>query len=219
MDKNRPRLLWTSDWHTDDANVIEYDNRPFRDIKHQNQELVKRFNSVARPQDITYFLGDMGRGICGIINKLNGTHILVVGNHDHIGPYAAIQCGFAAVIYFGAVRLGKHLVTFSHCPLRGIWREDVTGMTNSKPGENWHGESRHQLFSIEDQGHHHLHGHTHKERADAILGKQLDVGVRAHNYFPVTTSFVESRLLHASGSQDDQKTKKSKKNTTAATSN
>lgn len=198
MDKNQPRYLFTSDWHTQDFNALRYDNRPFKNADHQDRELVKRFNSVARPQDTTYFLGDLGRGINDIIPRLNGTKILVFGNHDHLGVYSALASGFSAAIYSGSIRIGKNLVTFSHCPLRGIFREDVTGMKGAAPGEKWHGESRHGLFSIQDHGQFHIHGHTHSDPQDVILDKQLDVGVMGHNFFPVTISYIESWIAKAS---------------------
>jgi calcineurin-like phosphoesterase family protein len=197
MDKTLPRILMTSDLHLGDPKAIDYDSRPFRDIDHQNKEIVKRFNSVIRPQDILYMLGDLGRGIFDVLHLINGTKVLCYGNHDHFGTSSALNRGFSAAIYSGSLRFGKNILTFSHCPLREVFREDVTGMRGAVSGENWHGESRHQMFSIPDYGQHHAHGHVHSKKGQAIMGRQLDVGVTAHDYFPVTQSYIE-KWLHKS---------------------
>jgi len=154
--------------------------------------LVKRYNQTVDPEDCCYFLGDLGRDIKKVLPKLNGTKIFIPGNHDHIGVYAALEIGFAAVIHNGAIKVGSKIITMSHCPLRGVFREDVTGMKGSVEGDNWHGESRHQMFSIEDHGGLHIHGHNHSTKKQSKLGRQWDIGVKGNNWAPVSISSIES---------------------------
>jgi len=130
-----------------------------------------------------------------IINRLKGTKILILGNHDK-GMASMLAMGFDAVMYSSSLVVAKQRVTMSHCPLVGIKREDTTGMRGSQLGENWHGEFRHgSKFSLPDFGQFHLHGHIHSPnggRSVRVLDKQYDVGVDANNYRPVNISCIES---------------------------
>jgi len=77
---------YISDWHYGHKNAIRFDNRPFLSLEEMNAALIERWNSVVEPGDVTYILGDMFW--CGpseaipVMEKLNGTKILVRGNHD-----------------------------------------------------------------------------------------------------------------------------------------
>ena len=196
----RPKIYFTSDWHIGHNNVLKFDERPFRDLDHMHETLVKNFNYYVPKHGITYFLGDMGLCSNGllksVIDQLNGTKILVRGNHDG-NTYSMYNAGFDVVTDKAQITVGKEIVTMTHCPLYGVFREDTTGMRNATPGENWHKESKHKhRFSIEDFGQFHLHGHIHargKANGKAIVdGRQMDVGVPGNNYKPVTLSDVES---------------------------
>jgi len=83
----------------------------------------------------------------------------------------------------------------SHCPLPGLFREDTSTMLRNVEGENWHGESRNQLFTVPNQGQFHLSGHIHSpngSKSSKILGRQMDVGVCANGYKPVNIGEVDS---------------------------
>jgi calcineurin-like phosphoesterase family protein len=71
-------------------------------------------------------------------------------------------------------------------------------MRNSTPGEHWHKEHKHTLYSIEDTGGFHLHGHIHARKGNGKLiedGKQRDVGVPGNQYKPVAQSQIESWIM------------------------
>jgi len=196
MGKRIRNVYFTADWHVNHANVIEFSNRPFKDVDHMTEGLVKRFNATVRDQDVCYFLGDMGFGgdLKSVIDRLNGTKILILGNHDK-KQQAMLCSGFDAVMNNMSMIIQGELVTMSHCPLRGVFREDVAGMKGGVAGENWHGENRHGNFSIEDQGQFHLHGHTHAPnggKSEVKLNRQWDVGVDGNGYAPVSISQIES---------------------------
>lgn len=77
---------YIADWHYDHKNAIAFDNRPFLSVEEMNVELVKRWNSVVKPGDITYVLGDMfwckPTIAVPVLDQLNGQIFLVRGNHD-----------------------------------------------------------------------------------------------------------------------------------------
>jgi calcineurin-like phosphoesterase family protein len=194
------KIYVTSDWHVGHAKSIEYDNRPFNDLKHMHRVLVNNYNASVNKNDICYFLGDIGMydatEMKKIIKSLNGTKILIKGNHDKKGMQYWTSAGFDAVLNIAAITVNKDLVTMSHCPLRGIKREDVKGMKGAVNGENWHGERKHYAYSLPDWGQFHLHGHIHsgphKSYPYTIDGRQYDIGVVANNYRPVSYSQIES---------------------------
>ena len=76
----------TSDNHFGHSAIIKYCNRPFKDAKHMNNVMIKRWNRVVKPDDTVYHLGDFA--LCSkkqkikIFNQLNGHKILILGNHD-----------------------------------------------------------------------------------------------------------------------------------------
>lgn len=189
----------TSDWHLGHEKSIVYDKRPFTDLNHMHEVLVNNYNASVRPNDICYFLGDIGFRDAGyeIIPKLNGKKICVLGNHDK-GKSKMYEMGFDLVVNGIMTTIGQSIITMTHCPIRGVYREgpenqDGETMKNFRPFEGWHGESRHDEYSIPDFDQFHLHGHTHKRKGnDIISGKQWDIGVVGNNYRPVSFKEIES---------------------------
>src|SRR5581483_5246031 len=78
--------LFTSDTHFGHKNVIRYDERPFRDMDHMREMLIKNWNDTVTPSDTVYHLGDVAflgtTATREIVNRLNGRKILIRGNHD-----------------------------------------------------------------------------------------------------------------------------------------
>lgn len=196
--KDRKSTFFTSDWHIGHAKSLEFDSRPFSSLDHMHRVLINNFNASVSSDAITYFLGDVGlcsgTTIKDVISKLNGTKVLVLGNHDksHNSMYNA---GFDVVLNAATLYISNQKVTMSHCPLLGVYREDTTEMRGAIPGANWHGEHKQQQFSVSDEGQFHLHGHIHSPnggKSQKILGRQYDVGVVGNNYRPVSISEIES---------------------------
>lgn len=202
MNSGIKKIFFTSDWHLGHANVIKFDNRPFTDVEHMEKVLANNFNSTVPTDGVTYFLGDIGLcksdSIKNVIKRLNGTKVLVLGNHDK-GVNAMYNSGFDVVLHGAVLVITGHRVTMSHCPLKGVRRENTEGMKNSMPGENWHGESRHDNYTFENIGQFHLHGHIHSPNSGKsvkILDKQFDVGVAANGFRPVSISVIESWITN-----------------------
>ena len=197
----KPKIYFTSDWHIGHQNVLKFDERPFASLDEMHEALIRNFNKIVPKHGITYFLGDSGlcsHGLLkGVITRLNGIKVKVRGNHDG-GMYSLYNAGFDVVTDKAQISIGKDIVTMTHCPLIGTFREDTTGMRNSDGTDNWHGESRHaNHFSINDFGQYHLHGHIHarginKNNKPVQTWNQFDVSVCGNNYKPVSLSAVEA---------------------------
>lgn len=87
------KTWFTSDHHFHHANILTFKDeegapiRPgFTSLNHMNEYMVEKWNSVIKPQDKVYHLGDilMGSSIESfrILERLNGRKVLIKGNHD-----------------------------------------------------------------------------------------------------------------------------------------
>ena len=96
MTVKESKVYWfTSDEHYGHANILKYNNRPATDVADMDEMLIRNFNSVVTPQDCTVHAGDF----CWLnkkedvykkyVSRLNGTHILLIGSHDHWQPSSA----------------------------------------------------------------------------------------------------------------------------------
>jgi calcineurin-like phosphoesterase family protein len=81
-----------SDTHFHHANILKftgYDGKPMRvfdDVHHMDEHMVSRWNSVVKPEDKVYHLGDVALSHTAegfkIMHRLNGRKTLILGNHD-----------------------------------------------------------------------------------------------------------------------------------------
>lgn len=104
-------MIWfTSDEHYYHHNILLFrpngiQQRSFRTTDEMNRTIKKRHNEVVAPEDTVYHLGDFAYGpgakswqqIQSLLQGLNGTHHLILGNHDHIDPFKYVEAGFASV--------------------------------------------------------------------------------------------------------------------------
>lgn len=196
--RNKKLVYFTSDTHYGHTNSIMFDKRPFRDLAHMHSVLINNYNSTVPKDGICYFLGDFGiletAKAIEIVEQLNGIKVMILGNHDK-GINAMYNIGFDIVLNAAELWIARERVTMSHCPLRGVFREDVSDMKGAEEDDNWHGESKHLEFSVADNGQFHLHGHIHSPnggKSIKMLDRQMDIGVVANNYRPVSISAIES---------------------------
>ena len=88
----------TSDTHFAHKNILEYENRPFKDLSDMREQLILNWNSVVSEDDIVIHLGDFG--MCNketateILTRLNGKKILIKGNHDNHSDQWFLDAGF-----------------------------------------------------------------------------------------------------------------------------
>lgn len=198
MKQNRKPTFFTSDWHIGHKKCLEFDNRPFDTIEDMHKGLIKRYNANVPEDGICYHLGDVGMAsvdlVKSVITKLNGTKVLILGNHDG-NVNRMYNCGFDVVLYSADIYIAGQRVSMSHCPLPGIFRENMEGMRNVENSLNWHGEYRHLKFQVKDNGQFHLHGHIHSTPDNNKItrtNRQWDVSVCGNNYMPVSMSQIES---------------------------
>ena len=180
-------IFFTSDTHYNHKNIVrgttewKQENNPypvdrtrdFNTLEEHNTELVKSINSIVKPDDILYHLGDWSFGGHENIKKfreqLHCKEIhLIFGNHDqHIekagSPYREL---FTSTQHYLELNLridsmksgqyGKTKICLSHFAHR-IWNKAHHGAI-------------------------HLYGHSHGTIED--FGRSMDVGVDTNNLYP-----------------------------------
>jgi len=111
------RNWFSADTHFGHANLIEYCNRPYRNVNEMNQKLIANFNRLVHPDDTVFFLGDFcfhnspggksGEGLTtkaeDYIKALQGRWVFVKGKHD--GNNGLKTCIEKVYINFGGYRI------------------------------------------------------------------------------------------------------------------
>ena len=113
------KVYLIADTHFRHENIIKYCSRPFKDVTHMNEVLIKNWNEVVGPEDIVWHLGDFALGsreeISRIFTRLNGRKKLIMGNHDRLPEEVFRKIGFETVSRYPIV-YDKSLI-LSHAPL------------------------------------------------------------------------------------------------------
>lgn len=175
-------MIWfTSDPHYFHKNVIEYCGRPFMDVNHMNEMLIKKYNALVRPEDTCYFLGDVIFGgtlkAHEIISQLNGTKKLILGNHDKQNKaHKWLTLGFKVARDHEQIQLTPEiLLNLSHFPYRGDNHDERKFPTQ-----------------LEDDGRWLLHGHVHN--AWKTKGRMINVGVDVWDFNPVSINSIKEMI-------------------------
>ena len=78
--------FYIADLHFGHANIMRHSKRPFTSVEEMDETLIKNWNKVVKPTDTVYILGDLcfknGKNPEEYLTRLNGTKILILGNHD-----------------------------------------------------------------------------------------------------------------------------------------
>ena len=133
-----------------------------------NEVLIENWNSVVKPDDLVYHLGDVGmHEPSKYLKRLNGKKVLIKGNHD--SPSQMKGC-FEQVLDSAVLEIGGNKVNLSHYP----YRENV-GPYDGK-----------FIFKMtKDDGKWLLHGHTHNS-TPKIFQKSINLSVEHWNYKPAS---------------------------------
>lgn len=184
--------FFTSDTHFGHKNIIKYCDRPFKDVPHMNEQLVERWNAVVSNDDWVFHLGDVALGPWtewdGLLTRLNGNKVLVIGNHDRIfkGESEKNQVRFMPeyekwfdiITDRAQVELANGVeAELSHFPYDG----------------DSHGGERYREFRTKDNGKVLIHGHTHMNQKVSYSNKgtlQIHVGADAWDFTPVSEDQV-----------------------------
>lgn len=108
--------FFIADTHFGHANILKYTRGQFATIEEHDEHIIARWNSVVRPNDTVYLLGDavMNRRCLPTLWRLQGKKILIAGNHDDFPARELLS-------YFDDVRslkaFKKHGFVATHVPL------------------------------------------------------------------------------------------------------
>lgn len=115
-----PRKLYIADWHYGHANILHFDNRPFKTIFEHDKELIRRWNAAVNPCDTVYILGDMfwckATDAIAVLKQLNGQKILIKGNHDRCHDINFKKC-FVKICEYEEVQDGEDNIVLCHYPI------------------------------------------------------------------------------------------------------
>jgi calcineurin-like phosphoesterase family protein len=186
---------FTADTHFGHANIIKYADRPFDSVDAMREGLVRRWNERVADDDRVLLLGDFALGrideTLKVLEELNGTKDLIVGNHDR--PFDPdprrraewttryLDAGFQSVTHgtIGYTLAGRYPVLVGHFPYAG----------------DSHDEDRYAELRPYDSGLPIVHGHVHTTWR--LNGRQLNVGVDVNDYAPVSEAEVVAALAAA----------------------
>lgn len=135
-----------SDSHFNHKNIIDYEERPFDSVEKMNQHMIEQWNKTISNKDTVYHLGDFAWGnkeeVSKILSQLNGSKILIMGNHDRKKSSKWwMDAGFDMAIKGGVILDDFYLL--SHEPMH---------LTPSMPYVNCHGH----IHSMKFQGRNHI---------------------------------------------------------------
>lgn len=115
------KVYVTSDTHFGHRRILEFEaeaRKGYKDIFHHDWDLVQRWNSVVRPHDTVWHLGDVFFGgkdsyhAKEVLGALAGYKRLVLGNHD-VNREDILREFFPRI--YGAAEYGKCILT--HIPV------------------------------------------------------------------------------------------------------
>lgn len=180
-------VWFASDHHIGHKRIREISHRPFDSDEEMADEIIDRHNSVVKPGDTTYFLGDFALGgwqaHVPYASRFNGRRVLVSGNHDqpfiHRGKpsFDRVMAGYLEhfdEVHLGSIRFGRYVL--SHFPYDGADEREERYL-NDRPV---------------DKGYTLCHGHVHQEDPGKQITRssqgtlQVHVGVDGRNFTPVS---------------------------------
>lgn len=167
-----------SDFHFGHNNILNYCNRPYKDLEEMHCSIVNIWNETVKPEDTIYILGDFSLNIKYVemfIPILNGEKHLIMGNHENCFPKPNspkqekiqkmkdryFQAGFKTIELYGNINLGRYNVDLCHFPFL--------------PKDNdLYNDTRYSSLRLKNNGQYLCHGHAHSRYRK--FGKQIDCG-------------------------------------------
>lgn len=172
-------IWFTSDTHFSHKNIIQYCNRPFASSEEMDEIMISRWNSLVKPNDVIYHLGDFSlwhKSLEMHLPRLQGQKHLIAGNHDmchpahrrykpyRVGEY--LKAGFVTVQLQHTLEIADRKFDLCHLPDIGD-----------------HGKERFIEFRPKDNGNVILHGHVHDRWKQK--DNKINVGVDVWDFYPV----------------------------------
>lgn len=121
------KIYITSDLHLGHSNIIKMCNRPFESVEEMDKTIIENWNKVVKDEDLVYVIGDFcfkGNNAEHYLNQLNGSIILIKGNHDKYIKHEKI---LKIKDYYELNYNGEKYV-MSHYPIiswNGMYRDSV----------------------------------------------------------------------------------------------
>ena len=122
--------------------IIHHAARPWPTIEEHDEALIANYNSVVDRKDTVIIVGDFAwKNHAYYLNRLNGSKILVRGNHDDFSK--KIESQFSSVHDILERKFNGQRIIFCHYPMRG-WKGAATG--------SWMAHGHHHGTAVEDPG-------------------------------------------------------------------
>jgi calcineurin-like phosphoesterase family protein len=196
--------FWTSDWHFNHVNIIEFADRPFHksvfdvtpahvgetlvpDTDAMNQALIDNTNDMVGPDDEIWFIGDVAMGSRSVsvplFKQLRCRNLfLVPGNHDHVHRMFPKWAKHVPLYEDAGFTIMNSQETVQ------IAGQDVLVCHFPYFGDS-HFDDRYMGLRPDDVGQWLIHGHTHSH--EVLRGRQIHVGVDAWDMRPVSETQIE----------------------------
>ena len=182
--------FYISDIHFGHKNAIEFDERPFADVREMDETIIKHWNARVAKDDDVYVLGDF----CyrseytpdWYLKQLKGHKHLLIGNHDN-----KLITNERAMSYFESVDKMMHVsdngkqICLCHFPIA-----------------EWYGSHR---------GCWHIYGHIHGNMDETYYimrekERALNAAACLNNYMPVTMDeLILNNEIHRQKGADSAK--------------
>ena len=156
-------IWFISDTHFNHDRDFIYVTRGFESVNEMNQILVEKWNSIIKPDDTVYhlgdlFLGDLEKGL-KIVKSLHGHIHLTIGNHDTEMRLSALKNIIDEIQFGYRMKFRKGCLLLSHYPQ----------ITNNSD----------HFFTYS------IHGHTHNPNIFCEFPLMYNVSCEAHNCNPI----------------------------------
>ena len=124
--------FYISDLHLGHANVIKFDNRPFKNLEEMHNTIITNWNNTVTNEDTVYILGDFCWGVDSAwpqyLEQLKGKKVLIQGNHDIKNPSKQIKKYFLDIKPYKEITDKGRRVIMCHYPMpmyRGAYNKDI----------------------------------------------------------------------------------------------
>ena len=180
-------IYFTSDLHFGHHKSFLYEPRGFASSEEHDEEVIKKWNSIVKNDDIVYILGDLmlEDTTLGLskVRHLNGELHIICGNHDSAvrREFYSILSNVVEVCEAKTIKIGKQHYFLCHYPT-------MTANYDDKPYHS-------HLIN--------LFGHTHSKEKFYIPWDPLytdpnpfmyNVALDAHNCYPVSIEQINDDI-------------------------
>lgn len=168
MKEGRNVWIW-SDHHFFHKNVIDFCNRPYKDVEEMNAEMIKTYKKYVKKGDICIWAGDVTFKGNTVFNEdiyphfKDGYNILVIGNHDFMNKNVR-NLNFDENHLIITLNYKNKKVAITHIP-----------------------------FETKDNNFINVHGHIHDKESE--FNHQINVSIEALDFKPVLLQDILEKHL------------------------